>query len=198
MNKPYSESCDQNKKPILKVLQPLLAAASDVLEIGSGTGQHALYFSQMMPHLTWNTSDCAGYLAGINCWLNDAELSNIKAPFELDVTRSEWPSLQVDTVFTANTVHIMHQHDVTNLFTGVGSLLKTGGDFIIYGPFNYDNAYTSVSNADFDLWLKSRDPLSGIKDFEELELLANNAGMVLVSDYEMPANNRILHFTRVS
>jgi len=198
MNKPYSESCDQNKKPILKVLQPLLAAASDVLEIGSGTGQHALYFSQMMPHLTWNTSDCAGYLAGINCWLNDAELSNIKAPFELDVTRSEWPSLQVDTVFTANTVHIMHQFDVTNLFAGVGSLLKTGGDFIIYGPFNYDNAYTSVSNADFDLWLKSRDPLSGIKDFEELELLANNAGMVLVSDYEMPANNRILHFTRVS
>ena len=92
MNKPYSESCDQNKKPILKILQPLLAAASDVLEIGSGTGQHALYFSQMMPHLTWNTSDCAGYLAGINCWLNDAGLSNIKAPFELDVTRSEWPS----------------------------------------------------------------------------------------------------------
>jgi len=198
MNKPYSESCDQNKEPILAVIEPLLVSAENVLEIGSGTGQHALYFAGKMPHLTWHTSDCAEYLAGINCWINDSLLSNVKKPFELNVTHSIWPSLKVDSVFTANSVHIMHQEDVMNLFKGVGALLKAGGDFIIYGPFNYNNQYSSESNANFDSWLKNRDPLSGIKHFEKLEMLANEAGMILVTDYKMPANNQILHFTKVS
>ncbi len=196
MSKQYSESCEQNKKPILAVIKPLLKSAENILEIGSGTGQHAVYFAEKMPDIIWHTSDCSEYLEGINCWINDSALANVKKPFELNVTHSSWPQLKVDAVFTANSVHIMHQLDVGNMFKGVAALLQTDGDFIIYGPFNYNKQYTSASNASFDGWLKNRDPLSGIKHFENIVSLANEAGMVLISDYEMPVNNRILHFSK--
>ena len=197
MNKPYSESCDQNKDVILSVISPLFSALTNVLEIGSGTGQHAVYFAEKMPQLTWHTSDCLPYLDGINMWLTDAGLTNVLPPLELNVSRSQWPQLEVDAVFTANSIHIMQQQDVVNLINGVGRLLKQKGSFVIYGPFNYNGQYTSKSNESFDQWLKQRDPLSGIKHFEEIESLANNNGMQLVTDYEMPANNRILHFVKI-
>ena len=197
MNKPYSESCDQNKDAILSVISPLFFLLTNVLEIGSGTGQHAVYFAEKMPQLTWHTSDCRSYLNGINAWLADACLTNIKPPFELDVSKSQWPIVDIDAIFTANSVHIMQQQDVVNLINGVGKLLKQKDSFVIYGPFNYNGQYTSKSNESFDQWLKQRDPLSGIKHFEEIESLANDNGMRLVTDYEMPANNRILHFIKV-
>lgn len=196
MNKPYSESCDQNKDVILSVISPLFFSLSNVLEIGSGTGQHAIYFAGKMPHLTWHTSDCQSYLDGINMWLADTGLTNVLPPLELDVSRSQWPQLEVDAVFTANSIHIMQQQDVVNLINGVGKLLKQGGSFVIYGPFNYNGLYTSKSNESFDQWLKDRDPLSGVKNFEEIESMANSNNMQLVTDYEMPANNRILHFIK--
>ena len=196
MNKPYSESCDQNKDAILSVISPLFSALSNVLEIGSGTGQHAVYFAEKMPQLTWHTSDCQSYLDGINAWLMDAGQTNIKPPFELDVSKSQWPIVDIDAIFTANSVHIMQQQDVVNLINGVGKLLKKKGSFVIYGPFNYNGLYTSTSNENFDQWLKQRNPLSGIKNFEEIESLANSNNMQLVTDYEMPANNRILHFIK--
>jgi cyclopropane fatty-acyl-phospholipid synthase-like methyltransferase len=196
MKKPYSESCDQNKDPILSVISPLFSALSNVLEIGSGTGQHAVYFAEKMPHITWYCSDCKPYLEGINMWLAQAALPNAVAPYELNVSTSQWPELDVDAVFTANSVHIMHQQDVVNFINGVGKLLHQQGSLIIYGPFNYKGLYTSESNERFDQWLKDRDPLSGIKHFEEIESLANDNGMRLVTDYEMPANNRILHFIK--
>ncbi len=196
MMKPYSESCDQNKDVILHVISPLFSTASNVLEIGSGTGQHALYFAEKMPSLRWHTSDCLPYLEGIKMWLHDAKLKNVMPPFELNVTTSPWPQLNIDAVFTANAVHIMQPQDVDNLFSGVGRLLKPQGSLIIYGPFNYNGAYTSSSNESFDQWLKNRDPLSGIKDFEEMVELAENNGLQLITDYEMPANNRILHFVK--
>jgi len=197
MIKPYSESCEQNKEAILHILKPVFASTNSVLEIGSGTGQHAVYFAEKSPHLVWHTSDCLAYLKGIKMWLKDASLSNVKYPFELNVSTSIWPKLDIDAVFTANAVHIMQQQDVINLFSGVGDLLKAQGQLLIYGPFNYNGAYTSPSNASFDQWLKNRDPLSGIKDFEDLVLLANNNALQLVADYEMPANNRILHFVKI-
>jgi SAM-dependent methyltransferase len=197
MNKPYSESCDQNKDPILTVISPIFSSISRVLEIGSGTGQHAVYFAEKMPQLSWHTSDCQPYLDGINAWLASSELQNVMPPFELDVTNSKWPELTIDAVFTANSVHIMHQRDVVNLINGVGKLLKQNGSLVIYGPFNYNDSYTSESNARFDQWLKDRDALSGIKHFEDIESLAIDNGMKLVTDYEMPANNRILHFIKV-
>ncbi len=197
MNKPYSESCDQNKEPILAVILPVFSSLSSVLEIGSGTGQHAIYFAENMPHLKWYTSDCRSYLAGINMWLDDAGLPNVLPPFELNVTESSWPKLDVDAVFTANSIHIMSQQDVLNFMSGVGNLLAEQGELMIYGPFNYNGQYTSSSNESFDQWLKSRDPLSGIKHFEDMVALANKNRMQLVADHAMPANNRILHFKKV-
>ena len=198
MNKPYSESCDQNREPILAVIQPLLEDCSSLLEIGSGTGQHAVYFASKMPHLIWHTSDCAEYLPGIQAWLTEAALENIKAPFVLDVSTSNWPDIKVDAIFSANTAHIMHWPDVEAFFTGVGKALKQGGRFMLYGPFNYNHRYTSDSNERFDGWLKSRDPASGIRNFENLCELAEQGGMLLKQDFEMPSNNRILYWEKQS
>ena len=194
--KPYAESCDQNRDPILSVIRPLFAGAATVLEIGSGTGQHAVYFASNMPHLTWQTSDCPEYHEGINLWLEEAKLPNIRPPLMLDVKRSDWPDMVVDAVFSANTAHIMHWPDVVAMFAGVGGVLRAGGLFTLYGPFNYNGNFSSESNARFDSWLKARDPEMGVRDFEALEQLAQSAGMVLLDDYEMPVNNRILCWQR--
>jgi cyclopropane fatty-acyl-phospholipid synthase-like methyltransferase len=190
--KPYAESCDQNRAPILEVIRPLLQNRSALLEIGSGTGQHAVYFGAQLPQLIWHSSDLPENHPGILAWLNEAALPNVRPPLKLDVSQPDWPSIEVDAVFSANSSHIMHQADVVNMFAGVGQLLTTGGIFILYGPFNYANRYTSESNARFDQWLKSRDPASGIRNVEDLHQLAQNAGMLLLQDYAMPANNRIL------
>ncbi len=198
MNKPYSESCDQNRDPILAVLRPLFVKCRDILEIGSGTGQHAVYFANKMSYLNWHTSDTQENHHGIQQWLNDAALPNTRPPFELDVSDSEWPRIKFDAVFSANTAHIMHWPMVEDFFTGVGHMLKTEGLFVLYGPFNYNGRFTSESNAHFDLWLKGRDPQSGVRNFEDLNQLANNVGMQLKKDYEMPANNRILCWQKIS
>lgn len=194
--KPYSESCDQNQEPILRVIQPLLADRGGVLEIGSGTGQHAVFFARQMPHLIWHTGDRAENHPGIRLWLDEANLSNLRPPLQLVVARNPWPEIEVEAVFSANTAHIMGWPDVQAMFRGVGRMLPTGGLFLLYGPFNYGGAYTSDSNARFDQWLKGRDPDSGIRDFEALDQLAREAGMRLQDDYEMPANNRILCWLR--
>ena len=178
------------------MINPILETAGSVLEIGSGTGQHAVYFASMMPHLHWYTSDCASYLPGINLWISEAGLGNVHAPFELDVSSSSWPLLDVDAIFSANSLHIMSELDAENMMAGSGLLLKAQGSLIIYGPFNYDGEYTSESNRRFDDWLKGRDPESGIKEFEWINELADQHGLTLIEDYPMPANNRILHFSK--
>jgi len=175
----------------------MLQTADNVLEIGSGTGQHAVYFAGMMPHIQWYTSDCAPYLPGINLWISEAGLHNVHVPFELDVSASGWPDIDVDAIFTANSLHIMSEHDAENMLAGSGSFLKPQGSLIIYGPFNYHGGYTSDSNRRFDGWLKDRDPDSGIKDFEWINALAYQHGLTLTKDYPMPANNRILHFRKL-
>ena len=194
--KPYAESCDENREPILAVIKPLLKECRSVLEIGSGTGQHAVYFAEKMPHLTWYTSDCIEYHAGINMWLQDAGLDNTRSPIELDVSTSPWPGRKFDAVFSANTTHIMHWPDVEAMFAGVGSVLHSGGRFLLYGPFNYAGQYTSASNARFDQWLHDRDPQSGIRNFEDLDRLSRTADMHLRQDYTMPVNNRILYWEK--
>ncbi len=192
MAKPYSEACDRNRDPILAVIQPLLAQCRAVLEVGSGTGQHAVYFAERLPHLLWYTSDRSENHSGITAWLVDAALDNLRPPLGLDVSQSPWPSLAVDAVFSANTAHIMHWDEVEDLFAGVGRLLPEGGLFMLYGPFNYQRSYTSDSNQRFDAWLKARDPHSGIRDFEDVDALARRSGMTLRDDIAMPANNRLL------
>ncbi|MEA3244329.1 MAG: DUF938 domain-containing protein [Pseudomonadota bacterium] len=190
--KPFSESCEQNRAPILEVLRIELAGKSRLLEIGSGTGQHAAYFAAEFPELIWQTSDVVESHAGIKAWLGDTAVANAPPPFALDVCKDAWPTARYDAVFSANTSHIMSWPEVECFFAGVGQTLDTGGVFCLYGPFNYNGLYTSESNARFDQWLRQRDPLSGVRDFEALQALAEKAGLLLKEDYEMPANNRAL------
>jgi cyclopropane fatty-acyl-phospholipid synthase-like methyltransferase len=192
LTKPFAESCEQNKQVILDVLQQEFTDTRRVLELGSGTGQHAVHFAQHLPHLTWQCTDIADNLPGIRAWLKEAGLDNTPPPLALDVRDNDWPMQKYDAVFSANAVHIMSWQAVESMFAGIGRVLKAGGRVCLYGPFNYGNAFTSDSNARFDAWLKDRDPLSGIRHFEDLNALAERAGMVLGNDYAMPANNRIL------
>ncbi|MEJ2141579.1 MAG: DUF938 domain-containing protein [Gammaproteobacteria bacterium] len=194
MEKPYAESCEQNREPILSVIKPLLAQQQSVLEIGSGTGQHAVYFAQQMPQLTWQPSDQREFLSGIRLWIEDARLTNVAVPIELDVTTSKWPDTTFDAVFSANTLHIMHWHEIQALFREIKNILGKNGLLLIYGPFNYNQQYTSDSNARFDSWLKQRDPQSGIRNFEDINELAEENDLVLVDDFVMPENNRILYW----
>jgi cyclopropane fatty-acyl-phospholipid synthase-like methyltransferase len=189
--KQYSSSCVQNQEPILKIIKPLLLEKHTVLEVGSGTGQHAVFFAGQMPHLNWQASDQAQYLSSINAWVDEAKLNNTPPAINLDVTQA-WPALEFDVIFSANTTHIMSWEMVVDFFQGVGESLGENGLFILYGPFNYHQQYTSQSNADFDMWLKNRDPNSAIRHFEALMELAKQAELTLLKDYEMPANNRIL------
>ena len=192
MLKPYSSACDNNRQPILEIIRVLFADCREVLEIGSGTGQHAVYFAQRLPHLIWHSSDRQENHAGINLWLDEAGLANAPPPLLLDVNQERWPALNVDAVFCANTIHIIDWSSVQAMLAGVARLLPDNGLLALYGPFNYNNAYTSASNARFDLWLRQRDPDSGIRNFEDVDELAIAAGMYLQRDYAMPANNRLI------
>lgn len=190
--KPYSESCARNQGPILTQLQSLFAGSRHVLEIASGTGQHAVFFGRQLPHLLWQTSELPENHAGILAWLTEAALPNVLPPVALDVNDSLWPIANVDAVFNANTVHIVSWAAVEKMFAGIGRVLEAGGILCLYGPFNYDGQYTSESNAQFDVWLKNRDPRSGIRDFSAIDQLAGTQGLSLIEDIPMPANNRLL------
>ena len=197
MTKPFCTACEKNKQPILSVIKPLFENCKSVLELGSGTGQHAVYFAKNLSHLVWHTSDRKENHTDIQVWLDDAGLTNIRSPLELNVLQAEWPIIDIDAVFSANTAHIMHWCEVEAMFAGVGGLLAVGGIYTLYGPFNYGNQYTSESNERFDAWLKDRDPSSGIRNFEDLDCLADEAGMQIKQDFEMPSNNRILYWTKI-
>ncbi|KGM54030.1 methylase [Lysobacter arseniciresistens ZS79] len=209
-DKPFSPACERNRDPILAVLREHFAEARHVLEVGSGTGQHAVHFAAAMPWLAWQCSDRAEHLPGIRTWLDEAALANTPPPLQLDV--DQWSSLPrsgepatlpgpatleaiarrdpFDAVFSANTLHIMGWPQVRAFFAGVGVLLPRGGTLAVYGPFNYGGDYTSDSNREFDRWLRARDPASGIRDFEAVDALARDAGLALQADIAMPANNR--------
>lgn len=195
-DKPFAESCEENKRPILAVLRQAFADCRRILEIGSGTGQHAVFFAAELPHLLWQTSDLREHHAGIHAWLAEAGLPNLLPPLALDVARDPWPQAQYDGVFSANTSHIMHWPEVEAMFAGIGQVLAPGGRFCLYGPFNAGGRYTSESNARFDAWLRARDPESGLRDIEALDWLARSAGLTLSADHAMPANNRTLVWTR--
>lgn len=195
--KPYSESCEQNQAPILEVLREEFASSKKVLEIASGTGQHAVFFGRALPHLSWQTSELVHNHAGIQAWLDEANLPNVHAPVAIDVNASAWPIERVDAVFNANTVHIVSWPGVEQLFAGIGRVLSVGGIVCMYGPFNYGGKFTTESNARFDAWLKSRDPASGVRDFEAISSLAEAQGLHLLKDVSMPGNNRTLVWKRI-
>jgi SAM-dependent methyltransferase len=189
---PFSEACDRNKAPILAVLREVFADRSKVLEIGSGTGQHAVHFAAGLSHLTWQPTELPANLFAIQVRRDEARLANLLAPLALDVNQLQWPDIDADAVFTANTLHIVSWSEVVAIFERVGGLLPPGGVLAVYGPFRYDNSHTSESNAQFDLMLRSRDPSSGIRDFEALNQLATEHKLMWLGDWAMPANNRTL------
>ena len=197
-DKPYSESSDQNRAPILAILREVFADRGQVLEIGSGTGQHAVYFGAALAHVRWQTADVREYHPGIHAWLAEAALPNVVSPLELDVNHTDWHSGRYDAAFSANTLHIMSWPEVEKCFEGVGQVLEPGGVLAVYGPFNYHGQFTSESNARFDQWLKARDPTSGVRDFEAVDALACKQGLTLVQDYAMPANNRMLVWVKAA
>jgi cyclopropane fatty-acyl-phospholipid synthase-like methyltransferase len=189
VEKPRSPACQRNREPILEVLREQFADRRLVLEIGSGTGEHAVHFAAALPQLTWQSSDRRENLPGIRAWLDDARLPNTPAPLEFDVG-GDWPAGSFDAVFSANTLHIMRWDEVQQLFARLPTILASDAVVVIYGPFNHDGRYSSPSNAAFDLWLKERGEHMAIRDAEAVDALANQASLQLVADIAMPANNR--------
>jgi uncharacterized protein DUF938 len=197
-HKPFSQACENNQTPILQIIRDVFTRSDTVWEIGSGTGQHACFFARHLPHLTWQPTDRAENLPGIKLWLDDVRLNNILSPLTLDVNDSEWPCQHINALFTANTLHIMSRADVDALFQRLAVYLNPDALVCIYGPFNYQGRFTSKSNANFQQWLKSQNPQSGIKDFEYICGLAKRAGLQNIADHAMPANNRLLVFQQIS
>lgn len=188
---PSAPACERNRQPILEVLREELRNKSRVLEIGSGTGQHAVFFGAALPRLRWQTSDLPEHHEGILAWLEHAGLANVLPPLSLDVQSFDPGSFSFDAVFSANTAHIMHIEAVRAMFELAGKVLEEGGLFCLYGPFNFDGRFSSDSNAAFDASLKQRDPGMGIRDIEQLDRFAAAARLSRVRLYAMPANNNI-------
>jgi predicted O-methyltransferase YrrM len=197
--KPYAQACERNRDPILDVLRRYLDGTRRVLEIGSGTGQHAVHFAEHLPQTTWQTADLPENHEGILSWLEGAGLPNARPPLACDLADPDWADRVVegagfdapfDAVFTANTMHIVSWSEAVALVEGAARLLTAGGLLIVYGPFSYGGRYTSPSNEAFDAMLRARDPKSGIRDFEAVDAIAYLGGLRLLADHAMPANNR--------
>ncbi|MGD9659873.1 MAG: DUF938 domain-containing protein [Porticoccaceae bacterium] len=191
--KPFSQACANNCRPILAILERVFANTTNVLEIGSGTGQHAVYFAPALTHLLWQPSDRSENIAGIHAWLEEFPAANLLKPLTLDVN-GRWPTSTFDGFFTANTCHIMPWNAVINLFEGIGRTAQQPATLAIYGPFKYGGKFTTDSNRAFDGWLKTQAPHQGIRDIEDIIGLAEDIGFSLEEDNAMPANNQLLVF----
>lgn len=193
---PFSEACERNQAPILAVLADVFSGARQVLEIGSGTGQHAVFLATHLPHVVWQPTDLAECLPGLQARLALEAPGNVRDALPLDVTDHPWPDAltggEIDAVFSANALHIMSWNAVMSFFEHLGEVAAGPCRLCIYGPFRYDDAFTTPSNARFDQWLKARDSRSGVRDFEAVDALARTQGFRLVADYAMPANNQML------
>lgn len=193
---PFSQACENNKQPILEVLSRHLQSPLRLLEIGGGTGQHAVHLAQALPSVQWQSTEVPSGVTTLNLRLRQAALPNLPLALPLDVTETTWQAGTVDAVFTANTLHIMGWPAVAAFFQGVGRHLAPHGLLLVYGPFKYHGEFTTDSNARFDGWLKQRDPVSGVRDFEAVDALAQQQGLALLEDNAMPANNQLLVWRR--
>lgn len=196
-DKPYAEAAARNSPAILEVLRREFCDRSRVLEIGSGTGQHAAHVARELRGLCWQTSDLDDNHAGILAWIADAGLDNVIAPLSLDVRTAELDAGTYDGVFSANTAHIMSREAVSRMFALVGKVLQPGGRFCLYGPFSVNGRFNSSSNAAFDAGLRARDPLMGIRDLCDLDRLATGHGLQRERLYAMPSNNHIAVWAKI-
>lgn len=194
---PFSSASERNRQPILDQLTGLLPGAGTVLEIGSGTGQHAVFFTRYLPGIHWQPTDRAENLAGLEAQFAAEGNPRIYRPLELDVLKEHWPGSTFEAVYSANTAHIMPWKAVQAMFAGVASHLISGARFYLYGPFNINGAYTSPGNAQFDTQLRRQDRQMGIRDMNDIEALADNYQMDLEQKTAMPANNFLLVFRKV-
>lgn len=190
MNKPFSQPCENNKDPILSIIKDYFVAGT-ILEIGSGTGQHAVHFAEHLQEVFWQTSDQLHYHDGMKLWLAEYEGDNLGQPYVLDVNQP-WPLSSADGVFSANTAHIMSWGAVENMFEGVSNILQPSSFFCLYGPVNMNGEFTSPSNEAFDHSLRSSDPAMGIRDLEALQALAESHGLTFIRLHQMPANNVLM------
>lgn len=192
---PWSEACERNKEPIFRRLKSCLPKQGTVLEIGSCTGQHVVYFAELFPALSWQPSDQSGCLQMLQQRMHAEPLKNILPPIELDVVQ-DWPAEKYAAVYSANTAHIMSWTAVSSMFEGIAQCLKPGGVFCLYGPFNQHGEFTSQSNQDFNAALRARDPEMGLRNLESLDLLASSHQMERIARYDMPANNQMLVYKK--
>ncbi len=190
--KPFSQACENNKEVILQKIALVFNQPGTILEIGTGTGQHAVHFARNLPHINWQPSDQPENYQLCLPWLAEAELSNINGPLALDVNTRNWQIPPVNGVFSANTAHIMSWPDVEAMFRGVSAKLHNGEAFCLYGPFNYNGQFTSPSNRQFNEYLRKRNSTMGIRDLDDLTKISTASGLDLEADFEMPANNRLL------
>ena len=202
MDKPFNQACENNKHAIADALEDYLREQQMVLEIGTGTAQHAVYFGERFPSIYWQTSDLVTNHPGIMAWLNEVQLPNVLAPISVDIAAEHWtfdaqPSPSYDAIYLANVIHIIDAQLVSQLFSHLGRTLSEGGLVIMYGPFNYDGRFTSEGNRRLDEWLKSLQPSYGIRDFETVDQLARQNNLSMLDDRTMPANNRLLVWRRL-
>jgi len=197
---PFSPACERNQAPIAAELARLLPRPGEgccrVLEIGSGTGQHAVYFQQNLPWLHWQASDVPGNLPDLKARFALEGQGNLASPLPLQLGHDDWPDARFDAVFTANTLHIMPFELAPKLFSGAASVLGAGGLLLVYGPFSEAGQHSADSNRAFDLSLRARDPRMGIRDLQSLRSMAQSAGFEQVDTIAMPANNQLLHFKK--
>lgn len=197
MDKPFSQACVNNRGPIAEILQRVFAQSKNILEIGSGTGQHGVWFAEKMPHLSWQTSDQPHNHAGICQWISDCPAPNLLEPVALDVLSDPWPEGSYDGVFSANTAHIMPWEAFVAMFTGIGEHLLSNGLFCLYGPMKYMGELDAPSNVQFDQMLRQQLPHQGIRKFHDINRLALAAGLILLEDNALPANNRLIVWQKV-
>lgn len=195
-DKPHAPATERNREPILAVLRRHVADRRRVLEVGSGTGQHAVHFAAALPTLEWQASDQPHHLPGIRAWLDEAALPNTPPPLPLDVRRGLWPVGPFDAVFSANTLHIMGWDAVQAFFARLPAVMAPEAVLVVYGPFHRDGAPTSDSNAAFDAGLRAADPAQGLRDIADVQALAEAAGLAFVEEVAMPANNLCLVWRR--
>ena len=195
---PYNEACENNKNPILVVLQKYIDKQQSLLEIGGGSGQHGEFFAQHFPALMWQTSDIPEVVDTLNLRICASGLPNLPKAIPINVDNTNWNAGVHDLIFTANSLHIMSENSVRNFFYGIPKVLRSDGLLFIYGPFKYGGKFTTKSNANFNDWLKSHDSKSGLRDFESVISLAAQAGLNFIEDNSMPANNQMLVFSKTN
>jgi len=198
MTRDFAPACERNKDPILSVLREVLPAEGLVLEIGSGTGQHAEYFSRSLPHIQWQPTDVPTRLDSIAAYREESSLPNFLAPLGLDLASGEWPVARAQAIVCINTIHIVAWPLVVKLFAGTARVLDNGGVFFAYGPYRYPHRPLEPSNEQFDAWLRARDPVSGVRDFDAVNALARGQELMLEGDRPMPANNRSIWWRKMT